>query len=152
MLSFGVAPSITLYSFSLSKYGKLGWLAAFVYTACAALRLARFNTQIGQADKRYFQGLPSPCAAAILASVVWVAQRYHLPVRHFHVACASLAIGVGLLMVSNFRYHSFKMINLGGRVSFMAIILAVAVYIGIALDPPTFLFTVFMIYGLSGPS
>ncbi|VAW92110.1 CDP-diacylglycerol--serine O-phosphatidyltransferase [hydrothermal vent metagenome] len=151
LASFGIAPSLVMYQWALSDLGKLGWLAAFVYTASAALRLARFNTQVGTADKNYFQGLASPAAAAIIAGLVWVGNDYIEPGRAMNVASLILTAGVGLLMVSNFRYHSFKGIDLRGKVPFITMLVFVLVIVLVTYDPPIVLFTVFFGYALSGP-
>jgi len=113
MVSFGIAPSIIMYEWSLSSmgaagFGQLGWVAAFLYTACAALRLARFNVQVGVADKRFFQGLASPAAAALMILVVWVSEDVGIKGDNIHLFAVVLTIIVGLLMVSNFTYYSFK--------------------------------------------
>ena len=121
MVAFGLAPSLVMYEWALFHLGKLGWLAAFIYTAGAALRLARFNSQLDTADKRYFTGLPSPSAAAIIAGAVWVAVDNTLPSDTFAWAALVLTSGAGLLMVSNIRFHSFKQIDFKGKVPFFAI-------------------------------
>jgi len=113
LVSFGVAPALLVYEWSLSDMGRVGWLAAFIFLACAALRLARFNTQVGTADKRYFQGLPSPAAAGVIASMIWL-KFWKFEYFDFGIVSLSYYIGVGitivcgLLMVSNVRYYSFK--------------------------------------------
>jgi len=151
LASFGIAPSLVMYQWALSDLGKLGWLAAFLYTASAALRLARFNTQVGIADKNYFQGLASPAAAAILAGLVWVGNDYFEPGRVLDIISLVLTASVGLLMVSNFRYHSFKGIDLRGKVPFITMLVLVLVIVLITYDPPVVLFVVFFGYALSGP-
>lgn len=151
MVSFGVAPALVIYSWSLESLGKLGWLAAFIFTAAGALRLARFNTQAQTADKRYFQGLPIPAAAAILSSMVWLSVDSEIPGGFVDRIAAILAILTAILMVSNIRYYSFKEIDLKGRVPFVAILLVVLTFVGISLDPPKVLFLFFFCYGLSGP-
>ncbi len=151
MLSFGVAPALVLYSWALIPLGKLGWLAAFVHAAGGALRLARFNTQLGTADKRYFQGLPSPAAAAIIAGFVWVGVDFDVTAKQLSGFALVLAISTGLLMVSNFRYSSFKEINFRGKIPF---IMAIAVMLGFAViyvQPPITLFLLFLGYAVSGP-
>jgi CDP-diacylglycerol--serine O-phosphatidyltransferase len=150
MISFGAAPALVLYIWTLSSLGKLGWIAAFVHTAGAALRLARFNTQIATADKRYFQGLPSPAAAAILAGLVWVVTIYNIQSEFLAYIATGFAIATGLLMVSNFRYYSFKDINLRGRVSFMWAILIVLLFALAFTNPPVVLFSIFTLYAISG--
>ncbi len=151
MVSFGVAPALVVYSWSLESLGKLGWLAAFIFAAAGALRLARFNTQAQIADKRYFQGLPIPAAAGILASMVWLSVDSEIPGGVVEMTAAVLAIFTAILMVSNIRYYSFKEIDLKGRVPFVAILLVVLAFVGISLDPPKILFLLFFCYGLSGP-
>jgi CDP-diacylglycerol--serine O-phosphatidyltransferase len=150
MISFGAAPALVLYSWELSSLGKLGWVAVFVHAAGAALRLARFNTQIATADKRYFQGLPSPAAAAIIAGFIWVATTYSFDTRYLSYIGAGLSISTGLLMVSNFRYYSFKDIDLRGRVSFIWAILIMLVFAFMFTNPPLVLFSIFTLYAISG--
>jgi len=152
MVAFGLAPALVMFIWSLGPLGKFGWLAAFVYTAGTALRLARFNTQIGSADKRYFQGLPSPSAAAILASGVWLGHEYGLSGPELSIGAGLLTAMVGLLMVSNFRYHSFKEVDFRGKVPF---IVAVGVMLGfsvVVVHPPLVLFLMFLAYALAGPT
>jgi CDP-diacylglycerol--serine O-phosphatidyltransferase len=151
MVAFGVAPALVVYLWALSGLGKLGWLAAFIYAACTALRLARFNTQIGAADKRYFQGLPSPSAAAIVASGVWLGTDYGVEGTNLSWLAWSLTIIVGLLMVSNLRYHSFKEIDFRGRVSFIAAVVVMLIFAVIFFQPPLVLFLGFLAYAVSGP-
>ncbi len=151
LISFGAAPALVIYVWSLSSLGKLGWVAAFVHTAGAALRLARYNTQIGTADKRYFQGLPSPSAAALVAGFVWVCIEHGLDgesLRYFSLIITVLA---GLLMVSNIRYYSFKDIDLRGRVPFIRSILVMLAFAVIFANPPLMLFLIFAVYATSGP-
>ncbi len=151
MVSFGLAPALVVYVWLLSDLGKLGWLAAFVYTAGTALRLARFNTQVGRADKRYFQGLASPAAAAVIAGMVWVGQDYDLDGRKITMVAAIITVMLGVFMVSNVRYRSFKDLDLKGRVPFVAILVVVLVFVLISIDPPQILFAGFSVYALSGP-
>ena len=151
MVSFGLAPALVMYQWALSGMGKLGWLAAFIYTAGAALRLARFNTQVGIADKRYFQGLASPAAAAIVAGLVWVGHDYDLLGKAMHLIAWTTTVVVGVLMVSNVRYHSFKGFNFKDKVPFVAILVFVLVIVLVSYDPPVVLFSVFALYALSGP-
>lgn len=151
MVSFGVAPALVIYSWSLAGLGKLGWLAAFIFAAAGALRLARFNTQVLVADKRYFQGLPIPAAAGVLASMVWLCVDSEILGDVVSLITAALAIIIAILMVSNVRYYSFKEIDLKGRVPFVAILLIVLAFVGISLDPPKVLFLIFFCYALSGP-
>jgi CDP-diacylglycerol--serine O-phosphatidyltransferase len=151
MVAFGVAPGLVAYQWALSGLGKIGWLAAFIYTAAAALRLARFNTQIGTADKRYFQGLPSPSAAAIIASMVWIGADFEVVGARVSWLVAFVTAGAGLLMVSNFRFHSFKDLNVHGRVPFMLAVAVMLVFALVFIHPPVILFMGFMAYAVSGP-
>jgi CDP-diacylglycerol--serine O-phosphatidyltransferase len=152
MISFGAAPALVMYIWSLAGLGKFGWVAAFVHAAGAALRLARFNTQIATADKRYFQGLPSPSAAAILAGFIWVCEYHGVTGESVRYVALGLAIATGLLMVSNFRYYSFKDIDLRGRVPFLWAILVMLVFALIFTNPPLMLFVIFAAYAVSGPA
>ncbi len=151
MVSFGVAPALVMFSWALSDLGKLGWAAAFVFAVCAALRLARFNTQIGVVDKKFFVGLASPPSAAILASIVWTGHSGDVstPVA---VAAALITAVAGLLMVSNVRYISFKDIDFRGRVPFVVMLLIVAVFVIVSINPPIVLLCMSVTYGLSGPA
>ena len=155
MVSFGVAPALVVFSWALGGLGKFGWSAAFIYVACAALRLARFNTQIDTADKNYFTGLASPAAAAIIASTVWVCHDLgwvgrDLPIE-LSVVVGLLTATVGFLMIANFPYYSFKGIDLRRRVPFVVMIAMVLIFGLITLDPPSILLSVFLVYALSGP-
>lgn len=152
MLSFCVAPALLVYFWQFSDLGKIGWLGAFVYTAAGALRLARFNTQIGVDDKRYFQGLPSPAAAALVAGMVWTKQSIGVTEYDQYLTLASwiILVGAGVLMVSNIRYYSFKEINLKGRSSFKLLLVATLIIIVITLWPSVILFAFFLAYALSG--
>jgi CDP-diacylglycerol--serine O-phosphatidyltransferase len=150
MVSFGVAPALVVYVWALKGMGKLGWIAAFVYCACAALRLARFNTQLEVADKRYFQGLPSPAAAALIAGLIWVMHDYGVNGTDIRWLAWGLTLFAGLTMVSNVRYYSGKDINLRRSVPFTVVLLIVLGFILISLDPAHVLFGAFVLYGLSG--
>ncbi|MEH6626343.1 MAG: CDP-diacylglycerol--serine O-phosphatidyltransferase [Motiliproteus sp.] len=151
MVSFGVAPALVAFSWSLSSAGKLGWCAAFIYVAGAALRLARFNTQIGSVDKRFFVGLPSPAAAALVAGMVWVGAEYDLDTSTYVFAVAMLVAASGILMVSNIYYHSFKDVDFKGKVPFVSLLLVILVFAIISIDPATLLWLIFLIYACSGP-
>jgi len=151
MVSFGMAPALVAYNFGLSELGKIGWLAAFVYVACAALRLARFNTQVGIADNRFFQGLASPAAAALVAGLVWVGVDYDIDGNEYGIVVALVTGISGLLMVSNFKYNSFKTIDLHGKVPFVAILVIMLVFIVVATAPSLVLFIVFSLYAVAGP-
>ncbi|BAS67575.1 CDP-diacylglycerol--serine O-phosphatidyltransferase [Bathymodiolus septemdierum thioautotrophic gill symbiont] len=152
MVSFGVAPALLIYFWQFESIGKIGWIGAFIYTASGALRLARFNTQIGVQDKRYFQGLPSPAAAALIAGLVWTKETIGITPYDQYLLIVSwvILVGAGVLMVSNVRYASFKEINLKGRSSFKWLLIAIAVIVVITLWPHTVLFVFFFIYTLSG--
>jgi CDP-diacylglycerol--serine O-phosphatidyltransferase len=151
MVAFGLAPSLVMYEWALSTLGKYGWLAAFIYTAGAALRLARFNSQLATADKRFFTGLPSPSAAAIIAGSVWVAVDNALDPELLAWPALILTAAVGLLMVSNIRFYSFKQIDLKGKVPFFAIVVVMLVFAVILTEPPLVLFVIFLAYTVSGP-
>lgn len=152
MVAFGLAPALVMYEWALNGLGKLGWLAAFIYTAGAALRLARFNVQHAVVNKRYFQGLASPAAAGVLGGMVWVGNDFGLrDVKWIMVLAAVLTAVVALLMVSNIRYRSFKDLDLRGRVPFVAVLLLVLTFAFISIDPPQVLFALFFGYALSGP-
>ncbi len=157
LVSFGIAPSILIFHWSLiylgeihPVLGKLGWLAAFIYAACAALRLARFNTQIGNADKAYFQGLPSPAAAAVIASFVWVCLDLELIGRDLRFIALPLTIITGLLLVSRLRYYSFKTINFKENVSFIWVLALVLVFVLLSIKMQWVLFITFSAYAVSG--
>jgi CDP-diacylglycerol--serine O-phosphatidyltransferase len=151
MVSFGMAPAILAYNWALQDLGKVGWLAAFIYCACAALRLARFNTQVSVADKRYFQGLASPAAAALIAGSIWSGSKYELDPTDINYLAALITALTGLLMVSNLRYHSFKEVDWRGKVNFVVMLLLVGVFVIISVEPAIILCLGFYIYALSGP-
>ena len=156
LVSFGVAPALLVYEWSLSDLGRFGWLAAFIYLACAALRLARFNTQVGATDKRYFQGLPSPASAGVIASMIWL-KFWNFEYFDIGVVSLSYYIGIaitilcGLLMVSNVRYISFKEFDSTDKASFRFLLLTVLSLIVLLYKPNIVLFSAFFIYLLSGP-
>lgn len=152
MVTFGVAPSLVVYSWSLVHLGKVGWLASFVYTASVALRLARFNTQVSIVNKRYFQGLACPAGAAILASFVWYCCQLEVDGASLSYLVAIMTVIIALLMVSNIRYYSFKEIDVKRRVPFLYVLLMVLLFAAIAVDPAFVLFCAFVIYALSGPT
>ena len=150
MVSFGLAPAMLMYSFGLHELGKIGWVVAFVYVAAAALRLARFNTQVGTADKRYFQGLPSPAAAGVLAACIWMLGSETISFFMIWVVAGLTAVS-GLLMVSNFRYHSFKEFQMKDKVPFMTLLVILGVGVVILIDPASLLLLALVIYAISGP-
>ena len=151
MVSFGVAPALVSYNWGLSEMGKIGWLAAFIYVAGAALRLARFNTNIAIVDKRFFQGLASPAAAALVAGLVWVGVEYDVNGNDYGVIVALITGLSGLLMVSNFKYNSFKEVNWHGKVPFVALLIVLLVFVVVATEPALVLFVVFALYACAGP-
>ena len=156
MVAFGAAPALIIYMWSLQSLGKFGWLAAFVYIAGAALRLARFNTNIAVVDKRFFQGLPSPAAAALLAGLVWVATDLReskwidWSANDLRWVSWSVAVYAGLTMVSSVPFYSFKDLNLRRSVPFVMIFLIALGLVLISQDPPSLLFLMMLAYGLSG--
>lgn len=151
MVAFGLAPALVIFIWALSDLGKFGWMVAFIYAACGALRLARFNTQIGIEDKRYFQGLPSPAAAACIAGWVWLGHHYELDATLMSAIAVPLTFITAILMVSTVRYHSFKELDLRGKVPFIMILGLVLAFAIIATAPPLVLFFAFLIYASSGP-
>ena len=150
MVSFGVAPALVVYVWALKGMGKLGWLAAFIYCVGAALRLARFNTQLDVMDKRWFQGLPSPAAAALMAGMVWVMSDLHIAGTTLSWPAWVLTIFAGVTMVSNVRYYSFKDLNLRKSIPFAFLLLIVLAIVLISSYPPGVLFGLFVVYALSG--
>jgi len=150
MVSFGLAPALVIYLWALAPLGKVGFAAAFIYAAGAALRLARFNTQAGIADKRYFQGLASPAAAALIVAFVWWGDDSAWVPENISWLAAALTVAAGLLMVSNVRYNSFKDQDLKGKVPFFKILLVVVVFGLVAMDPPKMLFFIALAYAASG--
>ena len=155
LVSFGLAPALLVYQWTLYELGRFGWLAAFVYLACAALRLARFNTQVGIADKRYFQGLPSPAAAGVIASMIWLkiwtfASFDSDVISLGYYLGAGITILCGLLMVSNIRYYSFKEFD-SKKASFRFLLIVILSLIILVSKPNIILFTGFFVHLLSGP-
>lgn len=158
MVSFGIAPALIMYMWSLvylrdvsGFMGKLGWMAAFIYATSTALRLARFNTQIGVADKRYFQGLASPAAAFVVMGSVWVCEIYDIAGEDVTYGALLMTITAGLLMVSNFSYYSFKDLDLREKVPFVSLLVMILIFVFLSLKPATVLFLFFFLYMLSGP-
>jgi CDP-diacylglycerol--serine O-phosphatidyltransferase len=152
MVSFGVAPALIVFSFALSSLGNAGWAASFIYISCAALRLARFNVQLGTVDKRFFVGLQSPVAAGLVTFCVWVAAKYNIePGMTVAVLTALLTALTGLLMVSNYRYYSFKEIHFKGTVPYVVFLTAVVLLVVIAQRPHEVLLTMCLFYVASGP-
>ena len=161
LISFGMAPSLLMYHWALASMkldgmtlGRIGWLAAFLYAACAALRLARFNSQVATVDKRWFIGLASPAAAGLMASFVWVCSDLGWSGDELRYAALAITVIAGLLMVSRIRYNSFKGGGSGpkaDRVPFFALLIVVVVLIALAIDAPKTLLTATVLYALSGP-
>ncbi|HEC12784.1 MAG TPA: CDP-diacylglycerol--serine O-phosphatidyltransferase [Acidiferrobacteraceae bacterium] len=150
MISFGLTPALVLYDWTLHLRGKLGWLVAFIYVAAVALRLARFNTQKAH-DKRYFQGLPCPAAAAMAASLVWVVTNYEQRGEDWLMVTLVFTVLAALAMVSNIPYRSYKDLDLKGRVPFVVLLIMVLVLVVISFDPARVLFAMSLLYFLSGP-
>lgn len=158
MVSFGAAPALIAYEWSLKGLGRWGWIAAFVYCACAALRLARFNVNTGVVDKRWFQGLPSPAAAALVAGFIWLVDEWgkrggevlYLSWTQITWVTFAFTLYAGLTMVTNAPFYSFKDIQMKKSVPFAAIVLIALGIAVINIHPPTVLFSLFVIYGLSG--
>ena len=155
MVSFGVAPALVMFSWALGDVGKFGWSATFIYVACAALRLARFNTRIDKADKNVFTGLASPAAAAVVASTVWVCHDEGwvgeaLPYE-LSILVGFLTALLGFLMIANFPYNSFKGIDFRGRVPFVVMIAVIFVFGLVTVDPPRIFLMAFLVYAASGP-
>ena len=150
MVSFGAAPAVISYVWALKGLGRWGWFAAFVYCACAALRLARFNVNTTVVDKRYFQGLPSPAAAALIAGFIWLSTDLGVAGPDVAWPMFALALYAGLTMVTNVPFYSFKDISMKRSVPFAVIVLVALGIAVVNIDPPTVMFGVFVIYGLSG--
>ncbi len=150
MVSFGAAPALVMYEWALRDFGKLGWIAAFIYCAGAALRLARFNTNVNVVDKRFFQGLPSPAAAALIAGMVWVVMDIGLTGEDVSWLALALTVFAGLSMVTNLLYWSGKDINLRRSVPFIVVIAVVLGFALISTYPPGVLFALFIVYAASG--
>lgn len=152
MVSFGVAPALVAYEWALKDLGKWGWLAAFTYCAGAALRLARFNVNTGVVDKKFFQGLPSPAAGALMAGFIWLADDNKIPVRDTAIPWITffLAVYAGLTMVSNARFYSGKALDVRYRVPFGVMILMILTFVLISSNPPLTLFGLFVFYSISG--
>ncbi len=151
MVSFGAAPALIMYEWALKDLGRVGWIAAFTYCAAAALRLARFNTNIDIVDKRFFQGLPSPAAAALVVGFIWVSDDFGIRREDVlrAIACA-LTVFAGITMVTNIKFYSFKDLNFRRSVPFWAALLMVLSMLLISANPPLVLFGMFVAYSVSG--
>ncbi|WLI87532.1 CDP-diacylglycerol--serine O-phosphatidyltransferase [Massilia sp. R2A-15] len=150
MVSFGAAPALVMYEWSLNGLGKLGWIAAFVYCAGAACRLARFNTNIEVVDKRYFQGLPSPAAAALVAGYIMMMSDLEFIGTRISWVSFVVTLFAGLTMVTNVPFYSFKDVNFRKSVPFIAVFLIALIFALVSIDPPKVLWPIFVLYGLSG--
>ncbi len=151
MLCFGITPAMVLYSWSLSSLGKAGWLVCFAYTAATALRLARFNTQLGTADKRYFQGLSTTLSAGFVASILWTCVQYEIDGASVAWLVAIVAVLLAVLKVSSIRYRSFKDLDLRGKVPFLVIPIIGLVFVLVSYSPPEVFLILFLLYVISGP-
>lgn len=149
LISFGLAPGLMLFLWSLEPFGRVGWLASFFYLACGALRLARFNVQSGSVEKAYFQGLPIPMAAGIVASSVLAFHDLELDATRSW-ALLAMTFMLGFVMVSNFRYRSFKDIDFRHRLPFKYLVFGVFIFAMVAIRPETTLFVLFLSYATLG--
>jgi CDP-diacylglycerol--serine O-phosphatidyltransferase len=150
MVSFGAAPALIAYVWTLKELGRWGWIAAFVYCACAALRLARFNVNTAVVDKRYFQGLPSPAAAALVMGFVWIMFDNAVPAKAVSWGMFAVCLFAGLTMVTNVPFYSFKDMHMKKSVPFATLVLVALGIAVVNIDPPIVLFALFVVYGLSG--
>src|SRR6185369_14989004 len=150
MVSFGAAPALVMYEWALRGMGRLGWIAAFVYCAGAALRLARFNTQLSVADKRWFTGLPSPAAAALVAGMIWVFNDYQVRGGEVKWFAAAVTIYAGVTMVTSVRFYSGKDINLRRAMPFSVALIFLLAVLLISIEPPIVVWGVMLAYGISG--
>ncbi len=152
MVSFGMAPSLIMFSWAFAPLGRVGWAASFIYMSCAALRLARFNVQLGTVDKRYFLGLQSPLAAGLVTFVPWVAYKYSIDVTPLiSYLAAFLTVFAGLLMISNYQYFSFKEMHFKGTVPYIVFVLAIVLLVFVAQNPHEVLLSMCVMYAASGP-
>lgn len=158
LVAFGLAPALLMYQWGFQGmadlgwlWAKLGWIGAFFYAVAAALRLARFNVRVGVVDKRFFQGLPSPSAAGVIAGMVWLGADLGLSGSDLSIPAYVITVLAGTLMVSNVSYYSFKDLNLTGRVAFSYVLVIPLLFILVALSPPQMLFGIFFLYAVSGP-
>ena len=152
MVSFGVAPALIIFSWALSSLGQAGWAASFIYISCAALRLARFNVQLGKVDKNFFVGLQSPVAAGLVTFVAWAGFKYNVEITPFIAfGVAVLTAFTGILMISNYRYYSFKEIHFRGTVPYVVFLMAVVLLVVIAQRPHEVLLSMCLVYAMTGP-
>jgi CDP-diacylglycerol---serine O-phosphatidyltransferase len=152
MVSFGVAPALIMFSWAFAPLGRVGWAASFIYMSCAALRLARFNVQLGTVDKRFFVGLQSPLAAGVVTFLPWLGYKYGLEVTPLVAyLCAILTVFIGFLMISNYNYFSFKELQFKGTVPYMVFVFVVILLVVVAQNPHEVLLTMSIAYAMSGP-
>lgn len=152
MVSFGMAPALIMFSWAFAPLGQVGWAASFIYVSCAALRLARFNVQLGTVSKRFFLGLQSPLAAGLVTFVPWVGYKYGLEVTPLiSYLAVLLTVFAGLLMISNYQYFSFKELHFKGRVPYIVFVFAVVLLVVVAQNPHLVLLSMCMVYAVSGP-
>ncbi|RLA07627.1 MAG: CDP-diacylglycerol--serine O-phosphatidyltransferase [Gammaproteobacteria bacterium] len=151
MVSFGIAPSLVVYKWALTGMGNIGWVVAFLYTACAALRLARFNVKVGVIDKKFFQGLASPAAAAVLVALVWSGEELGFKGQQLDILALITTATLGGLMVSSFPYYSFKDLGSVKTVPFVVLLAIILVFALTTIDPPKIILFCFLLYALSGP-
>ena len=150
MVSFGAAPALIVYEWALKPMGKWGWVAAFIYVACAAMRLARFNTNIGIIDKKYFQGIPSPAAAALVTGMIWVLNDHGVAGNDVNWLAWGMTVFAGVTMVTNIKFYSGKEFNLRKSVPFWVVPAILVGYLVVTIDPAKVLFGLFICYALSG--
>lgn len=151
LIAFGVAPGLLVYAWALKPFGKWGWLAAFLYVICAALRLARFNVQINTVENRFFQGLPSPAAAGMIVSVIMLFYHLKIPEDTRHLPVLLLTYAIAFLMVSNVKYNSFKNLELAKRKPFSSLFVVILLLIIVGAEPQIMFFSLFLLYFISGP-
>ena len=152
LVSFGVAPSLIMFSWAFEDIGRFGWAASFIYMSCAALRLARFNVQLGTTDKRFFVGLQSPLAAAVVTFIPWVGHKYEVAMTQpLAIGLAIATVFIGMLMISNYRYISFKEIDFKGTVPYLFFVAAVVLLVVIAQNPHETLLLMALAYATTGP-
>ena len=152
MVSFGMAPALIMFTYALAPLGQIGWAASFMYISCAALRLARYNVQLGTVNKRFFLGLQSPVAAGLVIGVPWVGFHYGIEITPMiSYLCAFLTVLAGLFMISNYKYFSFKELNFKGTVPYMVFVFTIVLLVVIAQNPHEMLWSICLIYAASGP-
>ena len=152
MVSFGMAPALIIFTYALAPLGQIGWAASFMFMSCAALRLARYNVQLGTVNKRFFLGLQSPVAAGVVIGIPWVGFHYGVEITQaVSYACAFLTVLSGLFMISNYKYFSFKELNFKGTVPYIVFVLTIVLLVVIAQNPQETLWLICITYAMSGP-